>query len=316
MASTNIGAEFFVAEQRFKSAKTVQERIAALEQMISLAPKHKSSEKLLLNLKTRLAKLRGQQERLKAKKAARHSLHIKKEGCGQLVMLGFANSGKSAILRRLTNADVTSTEAPFENAAPVPGMAEHRGVQMQLVELPSVAEHVTPLASSFVLNADALLLVIDASWEPERQLALLCAELQKHGISLLKGRGHFVPNAVVFAKGDLAGEETKRRLLSLAPNAVLFSQRESPDALKKLMYDVLGVMRVYTKPARGEPDYARPMAMRRGSTVLDAAKAIHKDLYRNFEFARVWGSARFAGQRVSGGYVLKDGDTVEMHMRS
>jgi ribosome-interacting GTPase 1 len=54
--------------------------------------------------------------------------------------------------------------------------------------------------------------------------------------------------------------------------------------------------------------------MKEGSTVLDVAKEIHRDFYKNLKNARVWGSTRFPGQRVEKEYVLKDKDIVELHI--
>jgi len=78
----------------------------------------------------------------------------------------------------------------------------------------------------------------------------------------------------------------------------------------------LGVIRVYTKePGAREPS-ERPFTLRRGASVADLARSIHSDFMRGFAFARVWGERLvFSPQKVGLGFVLEDGDVVEIHVR-
>ena len=82
--------------------------------------------------------------------------------------------------------------------------------------------------------------------------------------------------------------------------------------LKKSIYENLDLIRVYTKRPDEEPA-KRPIVLPRGSTVLQVARAVHKDFEKSLKFARVWGSTRFLGQQVSREYVLQDKDIVELH---
>jgi hypothetical protein len=70
---------------------------------------------------------------------------------------------------------------------------------------------------------------------------------------------------------------------------------------------------VYSKPPGKDPDLSKPFSIPSGSTVLDLARTIHKDFVDSLKYARIWGSARFDGQRVEKNYVLKDRDVVEFH---
>ncbi len=89
----NAPFEYYRAEEKFKSAKTKEEKIAALEEMVRMMPRHHGSENALAQLKSRLAKLRKEGERKGSKKTG-----IKKEGEAQVCLIGFANSGKSWLL--------------------------------------------------------------------------------------------------------------------------------------------------------------------------------------------------------------------------
>ena len=98
----NAHPEYIVAEKEYLAAQTLEEKIERLKKMISVAPKHKGSENLLAQLRTRLKKFLEQQE--KSKKSGKGGKPgIKKEEM-QAVIVGFTNSGKSSLLSSLANA--------------------------------------------------------------------------------------------------------------------------------------------------------------------------------------------------------------------
>ncbi|WP_456396241.1 TGS domain-containing protein, partial [Thermococcus sp.] len=87
------------------------------------------------------------------------------------------------------------------------------------------------------------------------------------------------------------------------------------ERVKEALYELAGIIRVFTKSPGEEPAYP-PIPMKKGSTVLDVAKKVHKEFAKNFRYARVWGrSVKFPGQRVGADHVLEDGDIVEIHIR-
>ena len=88
---------------------------------------------------------------------------------------------------------------------------------------------------------------------------------------------------------------------------------EGLEALGPACYEALDIIRIYSKEPRKEPDLTRPFTLRRGSTVEDLAKAIHKEIAQGIKFARVWGPSAFDGQSVHEHHVLEDGDIVELH---
>jgi ribosome-interacting GTPase 1 len=83
--------------------------------------------------------------------------------------------------------------------------------------------------------------------------------------------------------------------------------------LAERTYQTLNIIRIYTKEPRKEPDMDQPFTLKRGSTVGDLARAIHKDIAEGFKFARVWGPSAFDGQSVQDAHVLEEGDVVEIH---
>jgi ribosome-interacting GTPase 1 len=130
------------------------------------------------------------------------------------------------------------------------------------------------------------------------------------------------PAVVVANKLDVAGAEANlRRLESFVAGrfpvvAVSCEKKLGLERLGAVLFSELGVIRVYTKePSAREPSQ-RPFTLRRGASVADLARSIHSDFERGFAFARVWAERLvFSPQKVGLGFVLEDGDVVEIHVR-
>lgn len=134
---TNLPPEALEAEQRYRAAKSVAEKIATLEEFISLIPKHKGTDKLRADLRRRLSKLKAEATQARKKVSKRDSaFHIEKEGAGQAVIIGPANVGKSALVATLTNATPEVSPAPYTTWEPTPGMMPIENIQVQLVDTP------------------------------------------------------------------------------------------------------------------------------------------------------------------------------------
>ena len=76
---------------------------------------------------------------------------------------------------------------------------------------------------------------------------------------------------------------------------------------------MLGMIRVYTKSPGIPADMTDPMVIKKGSTLEEAAEAVHKDFLRNLKFALIWGSGKFPGQRIKRDHIVQDGDILELH---
>lgn len=132
----------------------------------------------------------------------------------------------------------------------------------------------------------------------------------------------YKPAIVLVNKVDLiTGEHTKtlEKYLSMkTPLPLMLASAVkgfNKAYLGELLFNILNIIRVYTKPPTGEPS-SKPLILKKGSTVLDVAKAIHKDFVKRFAYARIWGrSAKYPGQRVGLDHVLDDGDIVEIVLK-
>ena len=83
--------------------------------------------------------------------------------------------------------------------------------------------------------------------------------------------------------------------------------------MEPFLFERLGVVRVYTKPPGGRPDLGRPFTVRRGQTVGDVARLIHKGLAEGVRFARRW-REDFEGRQIGRDHPVEDGDVIELNV--
>lgn len=167
----NASHEFWEAQKKYDEAKTPLEKLIALQEMKRHAPKHKGGENLRREISQKLAQIKIKMEKQKesAKKAGKGAkLHVKKEGEGQIALIGFPNSGKSTLLKSLTNADVEISSYPFTTTRPQQGMIDFKGARLQLVEVPAIIEGSSKgkmqgnIFLSIVRNSDAVLMIANS----------------------------------------------------------------------------------------------------------------------------------------------------------
>jgi hypothetical protein len=324
----NLPPEYFDAEKRFKQASTSAEKVIALEELIATVPKHKGTDKLRGDLRRKLSQLRKESVK-KAKKGGKGDLYVvPREGAAQIALVGFPNSGKSALLASLTKAMPVIADYPVSTVTPLPGMMPFEDIQIQLVDLPPMGNESTDGWVSGILRvADALLLVLDITDDPEIQAELLIEQLERWRIYVLKSQisgagsfGVFKRALLVANKNDYPDTENnfirlKESYGHLCPCiSVSALKKENIEELKRAILEISGIIRVYSKPPGKDPDFSRPFTIPSGSTILELAGFIHKEFVPNLKYARIWGSARFGGQRVEKNYVLKDRDIVELHI--
>ena len=385
----NVTPEYLKAEDAYKSAKNPKEKLIALELMLSTIPKHKGTEKMQLQIKRNLSKLKKEVEKEKELKkggSGGTSFFVRKEGAAQVALAGLPNSGKSTILNKLTGKDVDIGHYAFTTVKPTPAMLQYKDIQIQLVDMPGLIEGVSlgkgmggPLISA-IRAVDVIVIIVDLSVDPLKDLELILRELEAKGLRINKkvpnieiqklptggieiiGENFLVEcnsqdvkkvlqeervhNAIITikepvtltdifevldssleykkaiivgTKGDLPG--SKEGLQKLESNVTNFKiipvsaiNNVNLDILPAEIFSILDIIRVYTRSPGGQIDN-EAMPMKINSTALDAAKKVHKNLYKNFKFARVWGeSAKFDGQRVGPEHILRDGDIIEIHI--
>ena len=323
----NLPPQYFEAEKRYRAAREPEEKIAALQTMLAIMPKHKGTDKLHAELRRKIAKFSQEAEK-KSATARRTGFYIKREGAGQVMLVGSANAGKSQLLAALTEAIPEIAEYPFTTQTPIPGMMKFEDIQIQLVDTPPIGhKEVRILLANSLRNADLIAIVIDLSLEPVSQVEAALQGLREARIEpLTDGVAQITPGTyprrmlLVGNKNDLAGSNSNWKVLrsqydKLFP-LISISAREGGglEEFKGAVYQALNIIRVYTKTPGSKADPSDPMILEKGSTVEEAAESLHKDFRSNLKYAVIWGSGKYDGQRVSKGHILQDGDIVEFHI--
>ena len=276
----NATYEYDLAKRKYEEARDNNAKMLALREMLSTAPSHKGAEKLRSDIKQRISRLKESmvKEKKQQKTSGSTSYNVKKEGAAQVAIVGATNSGKSTLLKRLTNANVEIAEYPFTTKKPELGIMDHKGIKIQIVEIPAVVRNFTetlhgPALLSIIRNSDLVILMFKTSEEK----ALLDNELSEIDTPVL-----------IFNDQENIQDEIWRRL---------------------------PVIKVYTKQPGKERDHP-PIAFKKGSTVRDVAEKVHKEFIKKFRYAKIFGkSVKFNGAQVGLDHALADDDVVEFHLK-
>ncbi len=322
---TNVPPEYKKAEAAFRQAKTTDEKIERLEDMIALLPKHKGTDHLYADLKRRMSILRRQLE-TSDKRARRGSfVEFYREGAAQVILIGPPNSGKSSILKLLTNAHPEIGDYPFTTQQMQPGMIPYEDIQIQLVDTPPVTVDYMPThLLSVVRRADSVLLVADLSSDTfiEDMDAVFEVFTARH-VRFVREKGSDDRDAilcrVIANKMDAPDSGDRLELLrqmikdKLEIFPISCENKENVLALPQMLFHWLRIVRVYTKVPGEKPDKVRPYTVFEGESVKDVCALIHKDFFEKFRFARLWRGSTDP-ITVSRDEPVQDGDILELHI--
>lgn len=324
---TNLPPECAELEERYKTAISVDEKIAALEEYIAAIPKHKGTDHLRADLRKRLSKLKAATGTRKGAARQTSPFQIGREGAGQVAVVGCANVGKSALVDALTNATPEVAAFPFTTWTPTPGMMAVNDAQIQLIDTPPLnPDYVEPALMNLIRRADLILLLVDLQGYPLEQLDDALAVLEANRILPAHRRVEFPdpqrltfkPVLVAVNKNDDARTDEDFQVLCelLEPPCpfipISVTTGRNLERLKQAVFDALDLIRVYARPPGTPPDFSAPFVMQRGGTVADFAANVHREILENLKTARVWGEGVYDGQAVSQDHVLHDRDVVEL----
>jgi ribosome-interacting GTPase 1 len=325
----NLPPEYLEAEKRYRAAKNPTEKLTCLEDMLTLLPKHKGTDKLRADLRRRISKVKATSQGKKAAGKRESVFQIDKEGAGQVVVVGPANVGKSALVARLTNANPEVADFPLTTWKPTPGMMPVENIQVQLVDTPPLnRDYVEPELLDLIRRSELILLVVDLQTDPVQQLEETVNLLEENRIvpSHLRDKYEeerllkFIPFLVLANKNDDENTDENLEIFRELTDhdwpmiSVSTITGRNLELLKNTLVDKLQIIRVYSKAPGKEPDLTAPFILKRGSTVEDFAGRVHKDFIDKLKIARVWGDSVFDGQMVQRDYILRDGDVVELHI--
>jgi len=296
----NAHPEYIQAEKEYNNADTDEERLAALELMTRTMPKHKSAEAFRKNIRTRYKKLKQDLEK-KSRKKSKGKPGIKKEQL-QAVLIGLTNSGKSSILKALTNAQPKIASYGFTTNEPEIGTLNYQRCNIQMIDLPPISSET--FDKGILNNADTILIIIEKIHEIKPVLDLIKQNKKAKKI-------------IVFNKIDLHNEDTKRKiketLRSKKYNFSIISTKtdEGLEDLKEKIFNSFPIIRVYTKH-QGKKADNHPVVLHKNATLKDVAEKILHGYSIKVKYAKITGpSSKFKDQKIGLKHVVKDKDIVE-----
>ena len=308
----------------------IEDKIKDIEEEIQKTPYNKATSHHIGKLKAKLSKLKEESLQRSSGGHKGQGFHVKKSGDATVVLVGFPSVGKSTLLNNITNAESKVGAYQFTTLDIVPGVMEHKNAKIQIFDIPGI---ITGASSgkgrgkeilSVARTADLILVVLD-TFNPQH-IDVIIKELRAIGI-----RPNERPPDVTVKRKKLGGvkvsstcplthmdEKTIRSILNEYGYIIPISADKNTniDELKDIIFDNLDLVRVYLKPQGRKADMEDPLVIKKGSTVIDACRKLHREFVKNFRHAKVWGtSVKFPGQKVGPDHVLEDEDVLRIILK-
>ena len=332
----NLSQQYRNAEKQYRRASTLEEELACLELMLREIPKHKGTDKLQAGLKKKISQTRARMESSSSRKSA-PGFRMPRQGAARIVLLGPFNSGKSQLFNSLSDSSAAVADYPHTTTQPQPALVKLQNVKVQLIDTPPIAVgDFDPRTESLVRGADLVLLLLPL-WDDEgidrfvssvefvqesRTRLAPSSSIDEADIGVT-----YTQSMLVWTGSEVEESESRKNVLAellgdsncrefLPGLCVSAVTGEGIDELSRAIFERLNLIRIFTKnPTASEPDLDDPIALSKGSTVLDFARSLHEELATNFKQARVWGRGRHDGTIVQADHELEDEDIVEIKTR-
>jgi len=330
----NLTPQYLNAEKEYRNALSPVAQLEALRLMLREIPKHKGTDRMQADLKSKIAKLKIVVDRIEPTSGkGTGSTSIAKQGVGRIVMIGPPGSGKTQLLQSLTRAKVLLGEVPFRTRSPQVGMTAWEDCPIQLIDLPSIGY---PLGqdqiAQWVRSADLVWLVVNiASSEmieqTQQAIDLFRAEKTRLGIETALDPSQIgmksVATLIVATQCDrieqLRDLETNLETLAeflplpLPVKAVSGAYRTNLESILRVSVNLMRIVRVYCKhPKEDGPDLKKPLFIHQGDSLKEVAYQIHESVAEHLIGAKVWKSATSIYQMAKPEYQPCDGDIIEL----
>ncbi len=326
---TNLPPEYFKLEKQLRDVQTTSEKLEIMDEMMSVIPKHKGTDKLRADLRKRISKLKTAPQSKKGAARKESAFNISKEGAGQVVVAGPPNVGKSSLVDALTNASPEISPSPHSTWNPLPGMMQVNDIQIQLIDTPPLnPDYIDKGLFDLLRRADMVLLVVDIQSDPFQQLEesadifrnnRIAPERLKH-LYENEPKMRFLPFHVIANKTDSTEFDENIEIFDelLEDNwpylAVSAQTGRNLDRIGDIVFQRLEIIRVYSKTPGKPADMTAPFILKKGQTVEVFAANVHKELATKMKTARIWGQGVYDGQMVQRDHTLSDGDIVEVNI--
>jgi small GTP-binding protein len=315
----NLPPEYYEEERRLRQARSLDEKIEIIERMLAIIPHHKGTDKLIGALRAKISKLKEERDRRpKAQRKLDQLYNVKKEGAGQVLLIGFPNSGKSSIVSALSGEYVEVADYPFTTKALEPRMMRYEDIWIQLVDTVALEDESTSIwFGNMVKRADLIACVLGLSETVDLEFELVLEELKRYlkDTEIIKAS-----TIVVLNKVDLLEYATHLSSFQGRYGAefeivpVSAKEEMNIDYLRTAIFKRLRIIRVYSKVPGKKPDLDTPFVLKKGSTVMDFAERIHNEFPKRLKYAKLWRQRTLNGMMVSREFVLEDKDIVELHV--
>jgi hypothetical protein len=191
---------------------------------------------------------------------------------------------------------------------------------------PVTADFIAPGQVGTYRNCDLIAIVIDISSDVREQLRVCMDFLESRSLLIDSDTPAFdnQGNALgkdafcICTKTDIAQSGALDTLKKNCRKSFEFIEI-SPvtgagmEKLSAKFFELLGIIRVYAKPPGKPADMTDPFTLPAGSTVMDLAVAVHRQLAEKLKSARIWGTGVYDGQNAQRSHVLNDKDIIELH---
>jgi len=315
----NLPPDYFEEEKKLRHAKTIDEKIEIIERMIAIMPHHKGTDKLLAAHRAKIAKLKEERERRPQSQKKGDTLwNVKKEGAGQVLFIGFPNSGKSSLVSNLTGEELEIADYPFTTRHLLMRMMRFEDIMIQLVDTTAIGDENTHMwFRNMIKKADVIVFVIGLSDSLDTEFELIMEEVKRYNPGFDQDNSNIV---IVINKIDFTeyakNLEEFESIVGRRYKVVPLSVKNDVDLyyLKEILFKTLGIIRLYSKLPGKKADLEVPFILYKGSTVKNAAERIHKDFVSKLRYAKLWREGSLSGKMVSKDFVLEDKDVIELHL--
>jgi len=206
-------------------------------------------------------------------------------------------------------------------------MIQFEDIQIQLIDMPPItADYSAGGQIGTYRHCDLIAVVIDLSADLAEQVDICMDYLESKNLLIDDQAGASDEHSNVLGtkafcictKVDIAKPNALQNLKKLCKRPFEFVEISAKtgtglEELSRMLFKLLGIIRIYTKPPGEKPDLGEPFTLPTGSTVMDLASTIHRELAEKLKFARIWGTGVYDGQNTQRNHVLNDKDIIELH---